>query len=207
MNRVLLAVVILIGVQAAAWWISKGRKPESVRMPNQSLSSLPTSLGPWKGRDESMDPRLNAAVGAADVVNRVYEDDSAIKIAAQVSAFPSIDGTLPHDPRNCYGQVGWKIVDRKTINLRVDADTSRPAQLMILEQERHRIVIVFWYQFGDVNVTDSEGLRRARWAHFGQKIWPPVIKVLLQIDGPEAIQPEKSIRAFADLLFSWTREV
>ena len=154
-----------------------------------------------------MDPRLGVAVGAADVVNRLYEEEISGKIAVQVAAFATSSNALPHDPHVCYGQVGWKVVDRKTLDLRVDAETTRPAQLLVYEQERQRILVVYWYQFGDTSVTDGEGLRRTRWGYFGQKTWPPLIKVLIQINAPNAAQAEKTIRTFAEQILAWTKDI
>lgn len=207
MNRVVVAVVILVGVQAAVWWVRKGREPEEIRAPNQSFSGLPMRLGEWSGRDEPMDPRMGAAVGAVDVVNRQYVDELGAKIAVQVAAFATADNELPHDPHLCYGQVGWTVVDHKSLDLRVNANTTRPAQLLVFEHDQQRILVVFWYQFGDANVTSIDGLRRARWTHFGEKAWPPLLKVLIQINAPDAARAEATISRFAEHVLAWTKNV
>jgi EpsI family protein len=207
-NRILLAVVILVVIQGVAKWVSKGREPDEVRPLAVSLSSLPMRFGTWKGHDEQMDPRLGAAVGAVDVANRQYEEEHGGKIALQIASFTTSENSLPHAPEVCYRQAGWGIVERRIVELRVDDEKTRPAQLLVFDQDRQRIIVLYWYQFGNASVTDVDGLRQSRWAYFGQKSWPPVIKVMVQIPmAPDAVRAEKTIRAFSELVLGWTKSV
>ena len=207
-NGILLAVVILVGVHGVTRWVSQGRAPEEVRLPASSLSNMPMQLGAWKGHDEQMDPRLGVAVGAADVVNRQYAEELGGKVALQVAAFTTAENSLPHSPEVCYKQAGWKIVERRTVDLRVEGEKTRPAQLLVFDMDRQRIVVLYWYQFGDTNVTDLDGLRQSRWGYFGQKSWPPLIKVMVQIPAaPDALRAEKTIRAFSEFVLGWTKGI
>lgn len=204
--RWFLALVALVTIQAAVVWVRQGREPEGFGK-LRPLNQFPARLGDWTGKDEPMDPRLFEAIRAEATVNRVYQEETGSRLAIQVAAFAGNETTLPHRPQGCYTKAGWSIADQKEVPIRVADQPPRPAQLLAFEQEGQRIHVLYWYQFGEAHVLDYDGLRRERWKLFGQRIWPPLVKVMIQTGIGDSYQAEAQLREFGELVLAWTKDI
>lgn len=207
MSRLLVGLALLVVIQAAVLWIRRERQPDSIQALSEDLAQLPLRLGTWTGHDEPIDPRLFEAIRAASTVNRVYQEDVTGRVAMQVAVFSGDYLGLPHNPQSCYTKVGWAIQEQKEIWLRAGPQDSRLAHLLVFEQEGQRIHVMYWYQFGETNVMDYDSLRRERWKLFGQRVWPPLIKVMIQTDISETGHAAAQLTTFGELVLGWTKDL
>jgi len=205
--RLLIAALCLAVIQGAVLYIRRGREPSEIRRPNVSLAELPTELGPWKGHDTPIDPRLWVAIRAAEVVDRAYENPQGGRLIAEVAAFLSDEIDPPHMPQVCYTKAGWINKSQKDVQLRVGDDETRPARIVTFEQEGQRVHVLYWYQWGQAHVLDAQTMRQERWKLFGQKTWPPLIKVMVQTSLSDFGEAEEQLCGFGELLLGWTKNV
>lgn len=205
--RLALIVLAIAGIQAAVMFVRQERDPVTIRPPDVDINKLPLRLGSWTGHDEPMDERIWRVLGAEVAVNRVYREDSGGLLAMQIGVFTTNDVVLPHEPHVCYGNVGWNKSTQKDLHLRTETQGMRTARMVTFQQEGQRIHVLYWYQFGDANVVDFDGLRRERWKLFGEKTWPPLIKVMLQSTVADPARAEQQLRSFGELVLGWTKDV
>jgi EpsI family protein len=207
MVRLLIVAAILAGIQVAKMTIDRDRQPGAIRMPDRDVAALPARLGTWVGRDEPMDPKLFIALQAAAVVNRRYQEEGGGSIAMQVAVFPVNEIEPPHPPQLCYTKAGWVLAEQHPIDLNVPGQLSRKAQFVAFEQEGQRIHVLYWYQVGDANFVDTDGMRRERWKLFGKRVWPPIVKVMLQSSTASPTLAETQLRKFGEAVIAWTKDL
>jgi hypothetical protein len=171
-----IAVVALLqaGVVALRWsFVST-----TVRPLRHELAELPRVLGKWTGKDVSLDRRIVQAVGADQLVDRLYENADGTKFTVSSAVWSSPSEWVPHRPPLCYAANGWKPARSQIVAL-----PNRPnAKIAIdtYEQSGERIVVGYWYQLEDFTYIDRVGARGARTALWGKRQWSPLIKTLIQ---------------------------
>ena len=202
-----LGVAMLLAVQWAIEAVNRNRQPERIRLPGKDISDMPMRLGTWVGKNERLDPRVAPIFKNSQVVNRAYQNAAGGSLAMQVSLFTTNENELPHAPEVCYPKAGWSIVDQRQENISLPDQSPRPARMLILEQEGRRIHVLFWYQLGKAHLLDRAGLREEQRKFFGQKEWPPLIKVMLQSTLGKTDQAEKQLSNFAEVLSTWLNDL
>ena len=71
------------------------------------LAELPMDLGPWKGRDSAMDPRIVRISGSTDHVSRSYvNQQTGVGLDLFILYGPAFDVSL-HTPEICYPSIGY----------------------------------------------------------------------------------------------------
>ncbi len=206
LTRVCLAAVVLVGIQLAVLYLRHNREPTEIRMPSPSLQELPEILGPWRGREVALDPRVTAAVRAMEVVDRSYEKEGGGRVMLEVAAFDSNELDPPHMPQVCYTKAGWVIKNQKDLQFKHEG-TACAARLLSLEQEGQHVHVLYWYQLDAAQVLDAREMRAERWKLFGRREWPPLIKVMIQTSLAEPADAEEQMLAFASAVFAWTKQV
>ena len=206
-QRLLIAAAILVAIQGAVLFIRQHREPSSIREPAMKIADLPLRMAGWTGKDAPIDPRLSAAIRALSVVDRIYRDDSKATLVLELAAFAGNEIELPHMPQSCYTNVGFTMKQQKDVQLKRSDGPPRQARILGFEQENQRIHVLYWYQLGDASVLDYNGLRRERSRLFGEKTWPPLIKVMIQSSLADPVQAEDQLVSFAESVLSWTRRL
>lgn len=112
-TRAALAVALLtISLTVRAW---QGRRFDQAmrggRMPPFALGSLPTTLGPWQGSNEQLDPWIARAAGCTDHVFRSFIDTrTGVQLSAVVLYGPAAEVFI-HAPDNCYPAQGYHVAE------------------------------------------------------------------------------------------------
>lgn len=200
-----LAFMVLLAIQITVHYLRHDREVTITSL-STPLRNLPHRLGAWTGHDTPLDERVWTVMGADEVVNRQYQEDAGGTLGVQISAFKERD-SLPHEPVLCYTNAGWQKVEEKEIRLKIEAQGTRLARILTFEQERHRIHVMYWYQFADVSVLDNDSLRTARWKLYGEKTWPPIVKVMVQSTTVDVARAEPELRTFGEQVLAWTKDL
>lgn len=207
MQRLLIAAVALVAIQGVVMLIRWGREPTSIREPAMKIADLPLRIGGWTGKNAPIDPRLSAAIRAHSVVDRIYQDDTKATLVIELAVFSGNEIELPHMPQSCYSNVGFTMKQQKDVQLKRSDGPPRQARILSFEQENQRIHVMYWYQLGEANLLDYNGLRRERSRLFGEKTWPPLVKVMIQSSLADPVQAEDQLVSFGESILSWTRRL
>ncbi len=178
--------------------------PTGTRMPDRNIAELPMQLGQWTGEDREVSDRLFEAVGADQIVNRVYTRPDGATVSLHLAVFSNHGLHTPHHPFNCYGGAGMQGITEREIQ--IDGPGSR-ACFLTAEREGAESFALFWYQFGGRNVLWRDDLRRESWSFQGEKAWPPVIKVLLSSSAPTPEAGRLLLEDIARQVYAWTSQV
>jgi len=204
--RVCLAALVLVAIQLSVAYVQRNRQPTEIRPPSPSLKELPEKLGPLTGQEISMDPRVTAAVRAIEAVDRAYEKQDGGRVVVELAAFDSNELDPPHMPQVCYTKAGWTIKNQTDVKIKLGESTRR-ARVLSLEQEGQHVHVLYWYQLGEAEVLDAREMRNERWKLFGQRSWPPLVKVMMQTSLSEPSEAEEQMRSFAELVLAWTQQI
>ena len=108
-----LACVVLLAAGGARFWRAKqiGDYVTKGRVTPFPLKSLPETLGPWRGREETLDPLIANGAGASDHLERVYVDErTGTKLSVLILYGPAL-GMHYHAPELCYPKAGYEQTD------------------------------------------------------------------------------------------------
>lgn len=204
-TRIYLAAAVILLTFSGSRLVENMLEPPAVALPSWSFNELPRQLGDWHGEDTQLDPKITATLGAEVVVDRLYRDDLGRVISLHTSMFTDriIDG-IYHTPIACYYANGWELVENVPETLKVSDQLTIPVRLLTYKREGERIVVVYWYQLGEHFLFNRWDLGiKVRWSLFGRPRWPPLIKVMLQLQAPELVEAKVAILKFAELIAKW----
>src|SRR5258708_28049201 len=94
-------------------------RPENIPT-GRSLSEMPKALGSWEMAAEGViDPEIQEALKADDILNRTYLDRSAGRGADLyvASYHTQRTGKAPHSPKNCLPGNGWTPLTAEEVTL------------------------------------------------------------------------------------------
>jgi hypothetical protein len=211
LKRLLIAAALLAMIHGVVLALRYERWPSEIAPPDIDLAQIPYKLGEspntWTGKDSEPDPLIFEALQADHVVDRSYTKGEA-DILLHASDYQSlIEGVnyrwVPHPPEICYGRAGFQPEGQKDKVLTLDDGRSVRVRLTTFERKGSRILVLFWYHFGDEIVLDHSELRNARWRLIGKQAWPAVTKFMLQIPGDRPERAEKTVAEFARLVIQW----
>lgn len=202
-GRLLIAATCIAATKATTWRLEDRTRRDALRAAEFDVGALPFQLGDWSGTEVEVDARLNAHVGAASIVNRVYENSSGNKVTVHLASFPG-QMSLPHLPPLCYTGAGWTIAND---DWRESGDDLRYRRMSV-RRENESALVAYWYQLGSHVAADRAGLRQALQAlRWRGESWHPLIKVMLQ---SAAESPSESDRTAEERLgtaiFGWIRD-
>lgn len=200
--RIWIIIGILACVQGGITWVNQGFKPEVVEVIPGTLETLPKTIGSWVGKKTELDPLIFKKLGASDVVNRTYQNDAAKRIAVQVAAWDDINEWTPHHPTVCIPAQGWHITN--TRNLKYENQNGRVGQVLQADRDTAHMTALYWYQLGPNIYCTREDARQARRQLWGQKSWPPILKVLMQSSEPDPDQASAQLEELAKQIQAWT---
>jgi hypothetical protein len=180
-----LAIVAVTQLPIVAW--QRSFVASMVRPQRHVLSELPLAFEHWTGKVTELDPRIFVVIGAEEQINRLYMNPDGAAIAVHCATWTSPNPGTPHGPDDCYSRAGWKLLQSRTMTLPGRPDA--PIAEREYERSGERVVVIFWYQMDDRTYVDRVGERTVRRAHWGQREWPPLTKVLLQTDLTDFAEP------------------
>lgn len=178
--RVSIVLVALLATQFHVLWIGRGYTTAAIPDNDGCFDGFSSELDGWTSQSVEIDERLFDAVGACDQINTTFTGVDGRVVHAHLGSWDDVYLELPHEPLQCYPSSGWKILDSELMTLERNASESVQIQLMKLEKDGQQSLIAFWYMRGPHVYFDRATLRKTHSALWGQSVWPPVYKVLLQ---------------------------
>jgi len=207
-KRLLIAAVLLATIHFVVLALRRERWPSEVAPPPWDLAKLPrqfeTRDGTWEGRDTELDAKTFARLQSDQVVDRIYGNRSGEAVLVHASSYTLLERWVPHPPDVCYRNSGWQLDGQKDRDLPLGEGRSVRVRLATFTRKGERILVLFWYHFGDEVVLDHASLRTARWKLIGRKTWPAITKFMLQTSLTGGGQTEEQLCRFARAVLDWT---
>jgi EpsI family protein len=142
---------------------------------------MPLQLDDWTGENAELDPKVFQALGADAAVNRVYRNVLGEAVTFH-TAYWSNEDLTPHLPQVCYSGAGYAIKSELPVTVDAKQGPIR-ARLLTCERDGRSNHVLYWYQQGDITYTTRSEGKEARRALWGEKVWPPIAKVMLHTSG------------------------
>ncbi|PQO43888.1 exosortase C-terminal domain/associated protein EpsI [Blastopirellula marina] len=196
----------LLGVLATALQASFN---VSIREPKVALEAMSNDLGSWHGEDIPLDADLARFIGAKSQISRQYQDSSGAFVALYVAVWSDesvVEDISPHPPTICYPAAGWTIANEKEVVLET-RHGKLPVQLLEMTRADRRIVTAHWFQLGEARYGDRQTGRLMLSRYWGEKEWPPLVKVLLQTEAQNIAEAETRLLELAELLDDYTGQI
>lgn len=206
--RFALLAAILLFCNLGVAWVQSGYS-FTVRQPARELEQLPLELGGLTGRDQELPTDILEFVNARGQISRIYEssDGRSVSVYSAVWADESIAADVsPHHPEICYPNAGWQIIDRQESRVKTSSGIL-PLGLMQLEREGQRVVVAHWFQLGPHRYTGRNEGREVFGRLWGEKEWPPLVKVMLQTPARSIDEAAPLLQQTAAAIHQFTRDI
>lgn len=223
--RVAIVVAFLAAAQLTVGYVKRGYTLGTVEPPKQDLTELPKMLGPWSGEDRPVDERIQEYLQSRSGVDRVYRNRVGDEVSAHVVW--TDDYIKIHFPQQCYRESGWHLDNTKNLDVdftqhyrdqgwaeldseQVDIEAGGetfPCQLLTFERDGRRIHVLYWFQMGDEFFFDRirhRNLRRQ--VCWGNREWPPLVKVMLESPASSTKRAEDHLRSVAGRIYAWMQD-
>ena len=151
MTRRLLVITVLLLVTWGYLTQKSAAEPTQERTP---LSRLPLQVGPWNGRQTSLEPKILQVLGVDDYARRTYHASSEPGwVSLYIGYYASQrQGDTVHSPLNCLPGAGWTPISQDRTNLRVRNSLDAPADRditinrYVIQKGLERQMVLYWYQ-------------------------------------------------------------
>jgi EpsI family protein len=204
----LVIVAVLVGLLATlAYAFPRWLSPE-IRPPDRDITEIPRQFGSWQDVEvDEMDPKIKEILlRDADVIeDRHYADEKNNIVSLHMAVFTKLDDGIRHSPFNCYRGQGWRELNRADVMLPV-SDKSIRVSLTTWERDGQRVMVMYWYQFGEHILFDRLDLGKARLKMRGKKTWPAMVKVLLQTSASDQVLAKRRIEDIAGMAYEWLNQ-
>jgi EpsI family protein len=212
MNRLTYRIWLAAVLMGCGWicttWIRSGYTFE-VQPLKKGLDSLPLELNGYIGTDQPVDKEVAAILNADTTVSRQYlrQDGSLILLHASGWMRPeNVADVAPHNPKVCYVNSGWKILEERKVDLTTLGKTL-PICVLLLERDSERCAVGFWYQMGESVFTTTQEARQLHRQLWGNKKWPATMKFMLQTPAQTIDAAIPRIEEFALIVHQWSLEL
>lgn len=200
------AVLMSFGSLGTAW--VRSASTFEIKALDRSLDKLPTELDGYQSTEIPIDDHILEILKADSVGNRRYVGPNGTSILCHLAAWirpESVLGAAPHLPKVCYTNSGWKIIGERAAE--ISTPSGRLAlNLLLVERDRNRSVVAYWYQIGNSTYTTSADAKRIQRNLWGKKQWPALIKVMLDTPAQDIDTALPRIESFATSVFMWTQD-
>lgn len=152
-TRFLPVVFLLV---ATALLLQARERNESLP-PQSGLSSFPSQIGEWRGRDVPFSPGELEVLGPGEFLLRDYVSSAGKPfINVYIAFFPSQrTGDTIHSPKNCLPGSGWAPMQSTRISVaRTDGATISINRYIVANRD-NRDLVFYWYQ-AHGRITPSE---------------------------------------------------
>ena len=138
-----IAIALLLAATVAMAKLPHGTVTEL----NRPLQTFPLEIGDWQGFDQPLTERITAAAGVDSYLSRCYLQPGGDNVGLYVGYYKSQQtGDTIHSPKNCLPGTGWQPLQASEITLRVPDGRVFPVNLYIVENEREKLLVLYWYQ-------------------------------------------------------------
>lgn len=200
-RRICLTAMVMVVCYMGTLWVRNGYTFEVTPL-NRDLQAIPVDMGGWQGEDVAIDENVARMLNAQQAMNRIYRDRDGTTVVASVSAWlrpETVSEVAPHVPKLCYTNSGWSIIAEREVTIETP-EGPLPFIAMLCEKQGERIVVAYWYQMGTSYFNSVSAARRIHRGLWGQRHWPPTVKILLQTSAPTFDAGLPRIERFALLL-------
>jgi hypothetical protein len=205
-NRCLVTAAIVMGTYLGIAAIAAWAQPWSSTLNKEQVLGMPATFGSW--RMDALEDKGLPPPDATVVVDRAYvEADSKAVVVAEVAAWTGPQTSLPHPPKYCYPGTGYSVESERALSFRDATGSSVSAILMSVRQYDRPYLVLYWYRMGDASLLSTESVREACWSRRGQRVWPPLVKVLLQTESADAKAAEDRLLRLASELAAWSATI
>ena len=147
LNRSLVLFVLFLGASGLVAGKSRPEPAPSRRMFDQ----FPNQIQGWQGESQPpLDSKILAALGADDILNRVYVSPDRAIAGVYVGFYNSQrQGDSIHSPMNCLPGAGWEPVSRASVAIPVrmgEQTAVVDANRYVIQKGINRQLVLYWYQ-------------------------------------------------------------
>lgn len=144
-KRTLIASALMILTMFSLRYASHGENTP----PYKPLSSFPTKIGDWVGKQDRFSDEVYEILGVDDSFLANYNSSDGRQVQLYVGFYESQrEGDLIHSPKHCMPGAGWEIVHTSAEELLIAA--SEPTKIrmikLILEKSGQKQVVLYWFQ-------------------------------------------------------------
>lgn len=112
----------------------------------EKLSTFPTSLGEWSGRETALDPKFIKALHFTDYVQIDYHNPNGQHVDFYVAWYATQGkGKSIHSPETCLRGGGWSFEKTETVEINVTGYGTARVNHSLLEQSGQRMLAYFWF--------------------------------------------------------------
>lgn len=195
--------LILVALVAAAGVYAAGSTGDEVPVAREPLTSLPSTIGPWHGRDSApLADDVVAVLGVDDYINRHYARAGKPPVALYAGYYASQrQGDTIHSPQNCLPGAGWQPVSSDRVTLQAGG-TPLTVNRYMIQKGIDRQLVLYWYQ-GRGRVVADEYANKA-WLMLDAARLRRTNGALVRLITPVAGSPEAAfdeLSAFTTALF------
>jgi EpsI family protein len=162
-RRLQLRFVFALALLLSTAIFLRARGQSEVLPARRPLSSFPTQLASWTGRDLTISKDVLDILGPGDFLLRAYRETSVSvpHIDLFVAYFPSQRaGDTVHSPKHCLPGAGWAPLESSRIRISVPGHAPFLANRYLIAKGQERQLVLYWYLAHD-RVVASE-----YWAKF-----------------------------------------
>ena len=170
-------------------------------VPTDAFGNWQLTLGDWVGTPVDIDDELFGKTGANIMNNWLYRAGNGNSVLLSLGLWNKYDIVLPHSPDSCYPAAGWQEVEKEDLSIACQNGTTIPARLVTYVRKSERILVLFWFRFGDDILLDSPEVRmlKQRLRREGREN-PLAIKVLMQADASPSESAKSRLLELAALV-------
>lgn len=143
--RLIVTVILLLVTFFGLQGLSHG----TPTLTRKSLEQLPHRVDSWEARDFPIEEEVQKALGATELLNRVYQDpQTKISLGLFVAFFESQrKGGSIHSPKNCLPGSGWEPVKWGTTPLEVAGyPNAVEVNRYVIQKDLDKQIVLYWYQ-------------------------------------------------------------
>jgi exosortase D (VPLPA-CTERM-specific) len=149
MNGASLRFALAASLMLATAVVLQAHSRNEVYPPRAPLSSLPSEISGYTGRDQTLNQETRDILGHPEYVYRDYyvADTPQLWVNLFIAYFPSQKtGETPHSPQHCLPGSGWVPTSREIISLRAPDGSSFPANRYVVAKGEDRQIVLYWFQ-------------------------------------------------------------
>lgn len=192
-----LMVVLGTGYRVTAAWLATPVLAEPVSQ--EDLDRLPLEIDGWTGEDVPMDPNLIARTDTDAHVSRRYSRSGGFgSVSLWIASGVQARDLMPHRPEVCYTGSGHTLVDRRSVEVAVDSDTTVPCNLMQFTKGAlgtTRTMVLYYYLVDGVYCRDVGEWRYRVFDRIGYVTQVQIVAVVTTPPGGDVV--EREVRDFA----------
>jgi EpsI family protein len=141
--------LLIIVLLTAGLFVNFFEQTGEARIPRRNLVEMSRELGEWRqsGADERFSLETESVLRADDYVMRNYSMPGGRRANLYVGYYLSQKtGATYHSPLNCLPGSGWTMTQPQKIDIKTPGGKIFQANAYIIESDKYKEVLVYWYQ-------------------------------------------------------------